>query len=129
LIPLLKESEFCVFPSRLETFNIAALESMALGKAVIATKRGGPFDYIKNRWDGILVDPEDIDGLASAMDFLASNPTVRVEIGKHAQARAQDFKWDQVAKNYLSLYKACLAVAKTASSTTVCKNYSSFRIN
>jgi len=129
LIPLLKESEFCVFPSRLETFNIAALESMALGKAVIATKRGGPSDYIKNGWDGILVDPEDIDGLASAMDFLASNPTVRVEIGKHAQARAQDFKWDQVAKNYLSLYKACLAVAKTASSTTVCKNYSSFRIN
>ncbi len=105
LIPLLLECEFCVFPSRLETFNIAVFEAMALGKAVIATNKGGPVEYIRNQWDGILVNPENISELATAIDFLVSNFSVRTNIGKRARVRAQEFKWDHIAKRYLSLYQ------------------------
>jgi glycosyltransferase involved in cell wall biosynthesis len=55
-----------VLPSRYETFGIVYAEANACGKPVIATKCGGP-ECIVNENNGLLVDVDDIQGLANAM--------------------------------------------------------------
>ena len=58
-----------VLPSRSETFGLAYGEALAAGLPVIATRCGGPEDFIRPQ-DGILVPLGDEDALAGAMDAL-----------------------------------------------------------
>ena len=55
-----------VLPSRYEAFGVALIEAMATGLPVIATRSGGP-DTLVSSETGLLVDCEDVDGLAGAM--------------------------------------------------------------
>jgi len=55
-----------VHPSRYETFGIVLIEALSTGRPVVATRCGGPNDIVRNE-DGILVDVDDVDGLAEAM--------------------------------------------------------------
>ena len=55
-----------VHPSRYETFGIVLIEALSTGRPVIATRCGGPNDIVRDE-DGILVDVDDVDGLAEAM--------------------------------------------------------------
>ena len=57
--------------SRFETFGIVLIEAMACGIPVITTKSGGPQQFITNE-TGILVEPEDAEGLANAIDLIIS---------------------------------------------------------
>jgi len=56
-----------VLPSRFEAFGVALIEAMATGLPVIATRSGGP-DTLVSRETGLLVDCEDVEGLAGAME-------------------------------------------------------------
>jgi len=55
-----------VLASRYEAFGIVLIEAMATGLPVIATRSGGPGKIIKPEY-GYLVDPENVKGLAQAM--------------------------------------------------------------
>lgn len=59
-----------VLPSRYETFGVVYIEAMACGKPVIASKNGGPDDFVKD-FNGILVPPEDVKMLTQAMMDMA----------------------------------------------------------
>lgn len=62
----ISKSDVFVLPSKYETFGVVFIEALACGKPVIAAKCGGPEDIV-NAENGILVDVDDIDGLANAM--------------------------------------------------------------
>ena len=62
----MQQCDCFVLPSRYETFGVVYIEAMACGKPVIAAKNGGPDDFVKD-FNGILVNPEDKDGLADAI--------------------------------------------------------------
>lgn len=59
-------SDVCVVPSRQEAFGLVALEAIACGTPVIATKQGGMVDFITKEV-GILVEREDVNQLAKAI--------------------------------------------------------------
>ena len=59
-------SDVCVVPSRKEAFGLVALEAIACGIPVIATKQGGIPDFINNDV-GILVEKENVEQLADAV--------------------------------------------------------------
>ena len=61
-----------VHPSRYETFGIVLVEALATGRPVVATRCGGPNDIVREE-DGILVDVDDVAGLASAMNAARSH--------------------------------------------------------
>lgn len=66
----LYESEDCfVLPSSTETFGVAYVEAMAAGLPVIATRCGGPEDFV-NDSNGILIDVDDLTQLKEAIKYM-----------------------------------------------------------
>lgn len=63
---MMKESDAFVLASKSETFGVVYTEAMISGLPVIATKCGGPEDFI-NEKNGMLVPIDDIDSLADAL--------------------------------------------------------------
>jgi glycosyltransferase involved in cell wall biosynthesis len=89
-------------PSAIEPFGQAALEGMAMERSVIATTVGGPPEFVTQE-AGVLVDPEDTDAIAAALERAASLPS------PNADARAAAVKHDvrrQAAKMAAVLERA-----------------------
>ncbi|MEO7198005.1 MAG: glycosyltransferase [Solirubrobacterales bacterium] len=61
-------------PSLLEPFGQAALEGMAMERSVIATREGGPPEFVPPE-AGLLIDPADEDALVTALENAAAMPT------------------------------------------------------
>lgn len=59
-------SDVCVVPSRKEAFGLVALEAIACGLPVVATRQGGIPDFV-NEKVGILVEEENVEQLAHAI--------------------------------------------------------------
>jgi glycosyltransferase involved in cell wall biosynthesis len=69
----LAASDVVCQPSLVEPFGLATLEAMAAGRSVVATQVGGPPEFVPPE-AGVLVDPEDDDALATALDAAAALP-------------------------------------------------------
>jgi glycosyltransferase involved in cell wall biosynthesis len=61
-------------PSLIEPFGQAILEAMACERTVVATRVGGPPEFVTPE-AGVLVDPLDLPGLARALETAASFPS------------------------------------------------------
>jgi glycosyltransferase involved in cell wall biosynthesis len=77
-------------PSLLEPFGQAALEAMAMGRSVVATREGGPPEFVTPE-AGVLVDPVDTaalaDGLRRAAALPVPNPAAREAARPHDSSR------------------------------------------
>jgi glycosyltransferase involved in cell wall biosynthesis len=60
-------------PSLVEPFGLATLEAMASGRSVVATRVGGPPEFVTPE-SGVLVDPTDDDALGAALSTAAALP-------------------------------------------------------
>lgn len=76
-------------PSLVEPFGLAALEAMASARSVIATRVGGPPEFVPPE-AGVLVDPEDDDALLAALEAAATLP--RPNLAARATAEAHDVR-------------------------------------
>jgi glycosyltransferase involved in cell wall biosynthesis len=80
------ESTVLCQPSLIEPFGQALLEGMAAGRSVVATRVGGPPEFVPPE-AGVLVDPLDTAALAEAMQRAASlpspNPAARAAAAEH----------------------------------------------
>jgi N-acetylgalactosamine-N,N'-diacetylbacillosaminyl-diphospho-undecaprenol 4-alpha-N-acetylgalactosaminyltransferase len=118
----LEESDIFVLPSRAEGMSNALIEAMSFGLSCIATKISGNTelmglipDQIVSEGDlfvaknGILINPDDVEGLAKAILFLIHNAKVRKEVGIHGRSHIQNhFSIDSIADRYIALYRSLL---------------------
>jgi glycosyltransferase involved in cell wall biosynthesis len=72
-------------PSLVEPFGLATLEAMACGRSVVATRVGGPPEFVPPG-AGVLVDPEDEHALVDALEEAASLPRPNA-VGREAAER------------------------------------------
>ena len=72
-------------PSLAEPFGQATLEAMASERSVVATRVGGPPEFVPSE-AGVLVDPEDEEALAAALDAAAALPRPNEAARKAAAA-------------------------------------------
>ena len=82
--PLVSSADVVVLTShRIETFSIAALEAMALGKPLVLTRIGGAEEQVRPGENGFLYEPGDIDSLCAHLARLA-DPGLRQSMGHRA---------------------------------------------
>jgi glycosyltransferase involved in cell wall biosynthesis len=109
---ILRDSDALVLPSLYECGGAVILESMAMARPAIATKWGGPADYLDNSC-GILVEPTSrqslIDGFASGMLRLASSPGERQSMGLRGRAKVvEQYDWEVKVDRMLAIYQHAL---------------------
>ena len=98
----MSESDCFVLASRGETFGVAYVEAMAMGLPVIATKCGGPEDFVTTQ-NGILIPKDNINSLADALTMMHNNISVydRKKISDYARKR---FGPDTIAEQLKNVY-------------------------
>lgn len=77
-----------VLASRSEAMGRVLIEAAAAGKCRVATRVGGIPTVIDDGCDGVLVDKEDVSGLAAALEALMSDEHERRRLGEAARRRA-----------------------------------------
>ena len=88
--PLLAAADIFVLPSRWEGLSRALMEAMAAGLPVVATSVDGVKDLITDGVHGLLVPPEDSEGLEKSILQLLTDPQMRKRMGAAAQAHVLD---------------------------------------
>jgi glycosyltransferase involved in cell wall biosynthesis len=90
-----------VVPSRSESFGIAALEAMAVGKPVVATRVGGIPEVVVDGQTGLLVPPEDEEALCAAMHRLLGDRDLQLRLGRAGRLRVVEyFTADRMSARY-----------------------------
>lgn len=84
-----------VSPSLYEGFGLPALEAMAAGCPVIASRAASLPEVCGGA--ALYVDPESEQDIAEAMLRIAKSPTLRGDLSKAGRNRAQSFSWDRCA--------------------------------
>ena len=80
-----------VVPSHYESFGLVALEAMACGVPVVASKIGGLSEIVTDGQSGLLVPSQDPAALAKALLSLLLNEPLRLRLANGALRRAGDF--------------------------------------
>jgi glycosyltransferase involved in cell wall biosynthesis len=109
---LLSACDVFILPSRHEGLGVAALEAMAAGRPIVATRVGGLAEAVVHERTGLLVPPEDPAALATALARLLRDPALRARLGAEGPARiAEGFRADDLVEAYERLYGEVLAEA------------------
>lgn len=107
-LELLRTCLFLAMPSRFEGWGITAVEANAAGKAVVGTQIRGLAEAVVHNQTAILIEPDSIDQLASAMDLLVANEDTRKRLGSGGREWAKKFSWRSIAEEQLAFYRTVL---------------------
>jgi len=103
---------FTVLPSIFEGLPLAALESMAAGRAVVGARVCGTMDAIRHGDTGLLSEPRDPDALAAAINRLLDHPEESSRMGERARRRVEaEFSVRRMTREHDELYQRLLAHA------------------
>jgi glycosyltransferase involved in cell wall biosynthesis len=108
----IRQSVALLCPSLFEAGGGVVLQAMALRKPVIATRWGGPADYLDASC-GILVDPVSeelmVEGFADAMRCLLGSPDLCEQLGTAGRERLlREFDWEKKIDRMLEIYASVL---------------------
>jgi glycosyltransferase involved in cell wall biosynthesis len=104
--PYIRAALALVLSSRYEGFGMVLGEAMALGTPVISTDcPTGPRDLLDGGKAGLLVAPGDVDGMADAIDRLASDSALRETLRTNASDKVQGFAPDSANRRMLALLR------------------------
>lgn len=110
-LPLLYSgASMLVYPSLYEGFGFPVLEAMASGIPVITSDRASLPEVAGDV--GIMVDPEDVDGLRGQMRRLIEDKTEADRRGALGVERARQFTWQVCAEKTLAVYKQAMGSGK-----------------
>jgi D-inositol-3-phosphate glycosyltransferase len=117
-----RAADLCLVPSHHESFGMAALEAMACGAAVVASRVGGLATTIQDGVTGVLVPPRDEIALASAIASLLGDEPRRRTLGRLAARWAQSFAWPSVARALVDVYDELVPDLRGAATAPVSVN-------
>lgn len=101
---ILNASDIFVFPSLHEGMPVSALEAMACGLPVIASKIRGNVDIIKEGDNGYLFDPSDSDMLSKKIALLMDNKSQRTMMGTKNKEIVRNFSLEAVTEELKRVY-------------------------
>lgn len=95
-----------IFPSRYEGFGLPPLEAMACGTPVVGSDVTSLPEIVGD--GGVLLPPDDAEGMAGALVQLAIESDFRAEMSRRALAQAARFSWECTAQRTLAAYREAM---------------------
>lgn len=106
LISLYNAADLFILPSKQENLANTVLESLSCGTPIVAFNIGGNSDMVEHCVNGYLAKPFDALDLAKGINWcLDENYEI---ISENARLKAESFSYENVAKDYIKLYKEIL---------------------
>jgi glycosyltransferase involved in cell wall biosynthesis len=113
---LLAETDIAVLTSIKEGLPRAALEAMAMGIPVVATRAPGTREVVRHGETGLTVEIGDEPGLADALGLLLDDPELRARLGAHGRRVAlEEFDERPVVDTLRELYRSRLLARSVTS--------------
>ena len=107
---LLAACDVFVMPSRLEGLGVAALEAMAAGRPVVASRVGGLAGLVVHGRTGLLVPPDDVPALTDALRRVLEDTSLRAALAAEGPRRiAEGWLAEQMVGAYEALYAELLS--------------------
>jgi N-acetyl-alpha-D-glucosaminyl L-malate synthase BshA len=106
---VLQASDLFILPSQTESFGLAALEAMACGAPVVASRAGGLTEVIDDGLNGILEPVGSVEAMGRRAVELLRDPERHAAMRDAAIAKAQDFSADRIVPMYEAFYQEVLA--------------------
>ena len=109
-----RAADMYVHPSRADNLPLVVLEALACGTPVVATRVGGVPEAIRQDRSperpgtGVMVEPDDAEGLCEALEALVQDPARRVRMGRFAAEDAQRFDLETMIDRYLGFFEEIL---------------------
>ena len=100
LAKIYRNSDIFIFTSWYEGFGMPPLEAMASGVPVISTKCGGVESFIEPGFNGLLIEPGDIESLAYATIELIKNKRLRELLAERGRQTALKFDAEIIAQRW-----------------------------
>jgi N-acetyl-alpha-D-glucosaminyl L-malate synthase BshA len=105
---ILAMSDVFLLPSETESFGLAALEAMASFVPVVASNVGGLPEVVDHGKTGYLERVGDTAAMAQDVLEILTTPGLRLEMGRLARAKAEQFEMSAIGNQYLQLYQKLL---------------------
>ena len=102
-----------VLPSHYESFGMVAMEAMACGIPVVASRVGGLQTTVRDGVTGLLVPDHDPAALAGALDRLLGDPDLRFRLGREGVQWAARHRWPCIAEAVCREYAALVERASS----------------
>jgi len=103
LLDLYNSADLLLMPVHDGTANNAILEAMACSLPVVATRVGGIPRYV-NDGSAVLVEPDDVQGMADAVLTILNDSMRRQAMSREARTLAEQFDWTVIADRMRDLY-------------------------
>lgn len=97
-------ADVCAVPSLHETFGLVALEAMACGTPVAASRAGGLRQIVRENETGVLFEPGSPTAIAAALDSLLGDPARARRMGEAGVPWARTFTWEAAAARLAAAY-------------------------
>ena len=107
-------ADVCVVPSYYESFGLVAVEAMACGTPVVASRVGGLTSTVRDGVTGYLIPWRCPEPFTERLETLLANSELRENLGLAARDAAQQFGWARVGDGIADLYDSLLAPQKAA---------------
>lgn len=97
-------ADICVVPSYYESFGLVALEAMACGTPVVASRVPGLQTIVRDNQSGYIVPWHCPDAFADRLEILLCNDALRECMGSNAREIAMSMSWDRSAQAVADVY-------------------------
>lgn len=99
-INLSQEYNIFINTTNFDNTPVSVMEAMALGLPVVSTNVGGLPFLIKNQYDGVLVEKENVNVFTEAIDKIIETPEFTKMITENARKKVENFDWQVVKEKW-----------------------------